>query len=364
MPRDAFGVFTPIAPQNPVVAGNVIVAADFNDTMDDIATALTESVNTAGTVGFTAPILAPNGNAAGPGYSFTSDATEGMFRMVGHIGISENGAEVARFGSTYSGIVTNFKYVADATWPAAMVGPQVSTTMAGAGTDTHGLIREIQVDVGMSPYAYVPTVGTRRIEFEILGGGGGGGGLPISDASSITGSSGGGGGAYAKTVCTAAEVEVGYTVTIGAAGTGGAAAGNGVAGGDTTVQGVTSATWYARAHGGAGCNVGSTKDNAAANDPPTVAAVAAGGAAWTGDITYAGLPSTPCRMHTPSAGYGIWQTSMPGGNYLFTGNATEATALYPGVGGPGVVIYETAAVGGTANAYDGAPGICIIREYC
>jgi hypothetical protein len=44
MPRNGSGVFTPISPDNPVVASTLITAVKFNNTMTDVATALTNSI--------------------------------------------------------------------------------------------------------------------------------------------------------------------------------------------------------------------------------------------------------------------------------------------------------------------------------
>lgn len=55
------------------------------------------------------PLLAPNGSAGAPAYSFSGDPTSGIFeRTAGEVNISAAGSEVARFNTAQVSIFTNY----------------------------------------------------------------------------------------------------------------------------------------------------------------------------------------------------------------------------------------------------------------
>lgn len=371
MPRDAFGIYTLPTPQNPVVSGQTISAADFNTTMDDIATALTESLNTDGTASFDAPLQMVNGTSAAPGYTFAADVSTGLFRSASTgLGLSVAGAERFRAGSALGGFnAIDVQFVPGASWPAVggQVGPQVAASLGAAGTDVFLQIRRVVVTSAASPYTLTTTVGARRLFFRACGGGGGGGGLPATTTTNMAVSSGGGGGEYAEYTATGTAIEATYTITIGGGGAGGVASagGNaGTAGSDTTVVGGTSSTTRLRAKGGSGGATPVAKSTAAATDPPTVSAAgAAGGTGGTGDVLLAGQASAASWNFVPASGYGVFTISYGGCSPMFSAPTPPNTSgVLPGQGGGGRVVYETTAAGGTAG-YDGAAGICIFEEY-
>lgn len=78
MPRNASGTYS--LPNPPVVTGTTIDSADENDTRDDIASELTNSLDRAGRGAMTAALKVVDGTAASPGVQFSSDANNGMFR--------------------------------------------------------------------------------------------------------------------------------------------------------------------------------------------------------------------------------------------------------------------------------------------
>jgi hypothetical protein len=368
MPRDAFGIYTLPSPQNPVVSGQTISAADFNTTMDDVATALTESLNVDGTTPYDAPLQMVNGTEAAPGYTFAADVQAGMFRSASNgIGISWGGTERFRANGTYAGFnAIDVKFVPGATWPATggQIGPQVASTIGGTGTDAYLFLRRLVVTSAMSPYTYTPTTGARLIRAQLVGGGGGGGGLPITATTDQAVSAGGGGGGYAAVNLSGSQIEATYTIAIGAAGANGAAAGAGGAGGNTTLTGGTSSTLYARANGGAGGTVGSKKATTSGVDPATTVAAAAGGTADVGTELYSGSPSAPAVMFGVNTGIGVYTLSCGGCSLLFPMRAPPTVAAWlPGQGSGGALLYETLAAGGTAGVGAGGAGLCIIEEY-
>jgi hypothetical protein len=77
--------------------------------------------------------------------------------------------------------------------------------------------RLIAVRFLTSSTSYTPTVGTRAIYVECIGGGGQGGGAPASSSQNSAGG-GGGGGAYAASLLSGAQVKNPTTYAIGAGG--------------------------------------------------------------------------------------------------------------------------------------------------
>lgn len=92
MPRNSSGVYSlASAAFSPnTIISSAAVNADFND----IATALTQSLATTGVSTMTGPILASNGTAAAPGYTFTGSTTTGMYLAgTNQIGFTTNGSQ-------------------------------------------------------------------------------------------------------------------------------------------------------------------------------------------------------------------------------------------------------------------------------
>lgn len=138
------------------------------------------------------------------------------------------------------------------TWPTA----PVSTTNTDASSDSPANARAdildlqqkvnemiavepvgrlIGVRVFSTPGAsvYTPTVGTKSVLVECVGGGGGGVGMPSVSSGYRTGGSGGWGGSYAKSYLTSGFA--GVTVTVGSGGAGGpSTGGNGLVGGTSS----------------------------------------------------------------------------------------------------------------------------------
>lgn len=78
MSRDSSGNYT-LPAGNPVVGGTVIEPTWANTTLNDIALALTESVNIQGTKAMVGPLKLPDGNLVAPALSFNSNADCGLF---------------------------------------------------------------------------------------------------------------------------------------------------------------------------------------------------------------------------------------------------------------------------------------------
>lgn len=102
MSRSVAGVYT-LAVGNPVVAGTTILAAWANNTLNDLATAMTDSLSRTGLGGMLAPLLGVDGATAAPQYSWTSEPTSGWYRKAaGASWFSILGVDI--FGITATGI--------------------------------------------------------------------------------------------------------------------------------------------------------------------------------------------------------------------------------------------------------------------
>lgn len=79
MPRNAQGQYF-LPDGNPVTPGELIKAEWANSTMDDVATALTNSLDRAGAGGMTGQLKAAAGTVQRPGIAFVEDVTSGLFK--------------------------------------------------------------------------------------------------------------------------------------------------------------------------------------------------------------------------------------------------------------------------------------------
>lgn len=79
MPRNGNGDYT-LPPTNPVVPFTTVSTNWANPTMEDIANALTESLDRAGRGGMTAPFRIADGILSAPGMAFTNETNTGFYR--------------------------------------------------------------------------------------------------------------------------------------------------------------------------------------------------------------------------------------------------------------------------------------------
>jgi hypothetical protein len=97
MSRDSSGNYT-LPPDNPVVAGTVITDVWANTTMDDIAQALTDSLDRYGRGGMQAPFRFADGTAPAPGAAWALEPSTGFWREgIGLLNVSILGIVVAQF---------------------------------------------------------------------------------------------------------------------------------------------------------------------------------------------------------------------------------------------------------------------------
>lgn len=79
MPRNSSGTYT-LPAGNPVVPGDTIDAAWANDTMNDLATEITNSLSRTGAGGMLAPFRIANGTSSAPGLAFSNETNTGFYR--------------------------------------------------------------------------------------------------------------------------------------------------------------------------------------------------------------------------------------------------------------------------------------------
>lgn len=91
MPRNAQGQYF-LPDGNPVIPGELIKSEWANSTMDDLANAMTNSLDRAGAGGMTGQFKAAAGTQARPGIAFVEDVTSGLYkRSAGDVGAVAEG---------------------------------------------------------------------------------------------------------------------------------------------------------------------------------------------------------------------------------------------------------------------------------
>ena len=211
---------------------------------------------------------------------------------------------------------------------------------------------------------YAPTVGTRAIMIEMVGGGGSGqaGSTPTAGNASCGG--GGGSGGYARKFFTGVNLASSYTYSVGSGGVGPAAGTSpGATGGDTTFTGPGSVT--VTAFGGAG---GLTSTLTTSTFTPAIGPGGAGGAVSTnGDVNIGGEGGDYCIATNNDGPYiigGKGGAGMFGGagtpDYRVAGSFTTGT---PGTGygfggGGGITLGSSGVV-----AESGGSGVIYVWEF-
>lgn len=99
MPRNSSGVYT-LPSGNPVVPGTTIDAAWANDTMEDMANELTNSLSRTGAGGMLAPFRIADGTVTGPGLSYLNETNTGLYRSgAGSVWMSVLGVNTVQFST-------------------------------------------------------------------------------------------------------------------------------------------------------------------------------------------------------------------------------------------------------------------------
>lgn len=219
-------------------------------------------------------------------------------------------------------------------------------------------VKTIKRQIFTTSGTYFPSAGMVSVEVETVGGGGGSGGALGSAAPGAAAGGGGGAGGYTKRVYTAAQIGTSCVVVVGAGGVGGAAGNNGGTGGGATGFVPGNATTLNLISGsGTGGAGGPTSTVITTGGFP-----GSGGTATGGDINVPGdNAGVSLVMGGSSVAIGAsGASSRYGAGGLIGGTQANSN---PGTGYGSGASGAAAAVTSRAGA-NGAPGICIITEYC
>jgi len=97
MPRNSSGDFTLVA-GNPVAPGEIIASQWANTTMEDIALALSDSLDRRGRGGMLAPFKFADGSRSAPGATWTNEPNTGLYRAgAGDLRMSVRANDVMRW---------------------------------------------------------------------------------------------------------------------------------------------------------------------------------------------------------------------------------------------------------------------------
>jgi hypothetical protein len=101
MPRNSTGKYSlPIG--NPVTTGTVVESEWANSTMDDMATAMSDALDTGGTNGMKAPFKLYDGVVGAPGLSFILEPSTGFYRKsTGVVGFAVQGVDILEISGSY-----------------------------------------------------------------------------------------------------------------------------------------------------------------------------------------------------------------------------------------------------------------------
>jgi|GEM_PF-5355364 len=111
MARNGSGTYAaPANSCNPAIAGTAINPTDFNAIVDDVETALTDSLSRGGSGGMLAPLGLTDGTVGAPSLKFNDEATSGLYRVgAGDVRLAILGALVQKLtaaGVDVTGVLT------------------------------------------------------------------------------------------------------------------------------------------------------------------------------------------------------------------------------------------------------------------
>lgn len=375
MSRDSSGNYT-LPAGNPVVAGTTITDTWGNTTMNDIATALTDSLSRSGKGGMSAALIGINGSAAAPGFAFSSESNSGMFRATGGVSIAGLGVLIATFISTAITFVKQLTVnVASDTIQSIVKGHSTQTSdlmqwQNSAGTAL-AAVEGTGAFYGVKPFKITKiTTGSgnfskdsksRYIRIRMQGGGGQGGGAPATAAGQVSVGSGGAAGGYLEVWYASSALAATEAYSVGAGGTGAAAGAAGNAGATTTFR-AAGATQMIAAGG-----LGGAASGVAANITGVIGASGSANTTGTGAIEQFSLAGNPglagfaaiVSGTNRSIGGSGGVAPLGGGSKNATANSAGDNAIR-GSGGGGAANNESQAARSGGN---GGEGYIIFEEF-
>lgn len=385
MPRNGAGTFSLVSNSwNPAVNGVTATAADYQQLVNDVAAAITQSLSVDGQTPMTGNL--PMGNNRIIGLANASGVADAV--PLGQVP-SLLDQWVPLSGTPTFIDATSFRVAGDQT-KILQVGRRIKTTNtsgtiystvkaavysspnttltvandsgsldAGLSSVSYGLISALDSSlppgrllavrkfdtVGTS--VYIPSPGTKSVEVTVVGGGGGGGGGQATAAGQAAAGAGGGGGGWATKLIVSGFS--GVTIAVGAAGAGASGA-NGTNGGNSSFGALVSAS------GGAGGSLGGAQATTFAGN----LGFGTPGIGSNGDVNGVGGPGVFAIYggNTPTGGSG--GASYGGGGALWALATSGAAAQGNGCGGGGS---SSTPSNGTNFGGAGGAGLVIVREY-
>lgn len=164
MARNGSGVYSLYTPGNPVVTATTIASTWANNTLTDLATAMTDSLSRSGLGGMTAALRLAAGAVSAPGLSFTAETTMGLYRAgAGDMRFSVNSTDIVTITSSGMSVtgafsLANLSLSADGTnaAPAITWASETDTGIYRIGADNVGITLggTKKVDFGVSATAF------------------------------------------------------------------------------------------------------------------------------------------------------------------------------------------------------------------
>lgn len=159
MPRNSSGVYT-LPSGNPVIPGTTIDAAWANDTMEDMANEITNSLSRTGAGGMLAPFRIANGTVTAPGISYLNETNTGLYRSgAGSVWMSVLGVNTVQFSTVGMTIPVGKTLTAQGnanvggTFAVAGATTLASTlAVAGALSATGGVLGNVTAASGTSTF--------------------------------------------------------------------------------------------------------------------------------------------------------------------------------------------------------------------
>lgn len=393
MPRNGSGSYS--LPNGPFVPSTVISSTVMNQNLNDLGTALTQSIANDGQTTPVAnlPMATFRHTNVGNALARNEYAAAGQVQdssllwLTSIAGTDTITASVVPSPTTYTagqtfrfipaGANTTTAVTLNINGLGAKAITKIGSSALGAGDIQSGAVVEVVYDgtqfqlmnVSMLRLIGVPTVisatgtftskaGTRAVRIRMVGGGGGGGGSAATGAGQGAVGGAGGSGAYAEFWLTSG-FSGGISCTIGAAGTGGTAGSNAGTSGTATSFGAV-----ASAPGGlfgAGGTVAASPAVGIFGNGGSVATVSGGTLITRMSGQDGGLSVVMANAVAGGAG-GSSPLGMGGAASFNLGGAStagrNATGFGSGGGGAAAASSAAAAAGG-----NGAPGLIVVEEY-
>ena len=172
MPRNSDGTYD-LPAGNPVATGTEISSTWANDTLNDIAATLADSLSRTGKGGMEVPWQFDDGNVAAPGISFALEGNTGFFRQAaGKLAVAVGGIFTALWEATLSTFKTDVRIEGDLVVTGTISrGAGTSGVSTGTSSFTHGA-DTVETDVtGSETTAFDPGGGPVLVALQPVSGG-------------------------------------------------------------------------------------------------------------------------------------------------------------------------------------------------